>query len=266
MIKNNKKTTEKDRKIVNILGINIISTTNEELLARVNYFLAHSKKFYIVTPNPELVLMAQGNPELKKALNGAELPVPDGIGLSYASRFLYGKPVKVIHGRKLFDDLIEIADKNKLKVFLLGGKGDEAGAAARKLGAKYKELSIRSERGPNLNKDARPEEGIDEKLEADAIDRINSFAPDLLFVAFGNPKQEIWINKNFDKLKIKGAMAVGGTFRYVAGMSKLPPRLLERLELEWLWRLITEPARFGRVINASIIFPLRVFIFKLTGK
>lgn len=263
MIKNIKKTTEKDRKFVNILGINIISTNSSELITWVNNFLTHNVKFYIVTPNPELVLMAQNKPELKKALNEADFPVPDGIGLSYASRFLYGKPVNIIHGRKLFIDLIEIADKNKLKVFLLGGKGDEAGAASRKLAAKYKEITIRSERGPNLNNEAGPEVEIDRKLEADAIDRINSFAPDLLFVAFGNPKQEIWINKNIDKLKVGGAMAVGGTFRYIAGMSKLPPQWMERLELEWLWRLLTEPKRIIRIFDAVVVFPLKVLIYKL---
>jgi N-acetylglucosaminyldiphosphoundecaprenol N-acetyl-beta-D-mannosaminyltransferase len=81
----------------------------------------------------------------------------------------------------------------------------------------------------------------------------------LLFVAFGNPKQEIWIHNNFQKLDIGGAMAVGGAFRYVAGTSSLPPKWMERGGLEWVWRLVTEPARISRIFRAFPMFPLRIF-------
>ena len=97
----------------------------------------------------------------------------------------------------------------------------------------------------------------------DVIDKINKFAPEILFVAFGNPKQEIWIHKHLLELKVSGAMAVGGTLRYFAGFSILPPEFLEKAGLEWLWRLITEPTRIVRIFRAVVIFPLKVFIYKL---
>lgn len=263
MIKNPKKSTEKDRKIGQILGINIISTSTNELLTRVNYFLSHNTKFYIVTPNPELVLMAQDNLKLKKALNEADLPVPDGVGLNYASKFLYGKGINIIPGRQLFLDIVREINKKPGKVFLLGGMGGEADFAAGKLKKSYNKVKIESLQGPKLTKNGKPNTEVDKKLEKDAIDRINKFAPDMLFVAFGNPKQEIWINEHLKNLKIGGAMAVGGTFRYISGVSKLPPDFMDRLGLEWLWRLLTEPERFGRVINAVIIFPIRVLLSRL---
>jgi N-acetylglucosaminyldiphosphoundecaprenol N-acetyl-beta-D-mannosaminyltransferase len=105
---------------------------------------------------------------------------------------------------------------------------------------------------------------MDRKLESDVVDRTNSFAPHLLFVAFGNPKQEIWIHKNLSKLNIGSAMAVGGTLCYIAGLVALPPKWMESLGLEWLWRLIHEPKRIKRIWNAVVVFPIKVFQSKLS--
>lgn len=263
MQKKTKKVNKKSRKIDQILGINVISTSASSVLTRVKDNLSHSSHFYIVTPNPELVLMAQKNPALKTALNSAEFPVPDGVGLAFASKFLSGKSINIIHGRKLFADLISEADKNAWKVFFLGGMGGEAETAAQKLREKYKKVKIVSDPGPLLNRHARPVTPSDRTLQKAVIEKINKFAPRLLFVAFGNPKQEIWIYKNLPKLKVGGAMAVGGTFRYIAGISKLPPGWMDKLGLEWLWRVLTEPKRLGRIINAVIIFPWKIFLYKL---
>jgi len=266
MKKITKKTTKKAQEYVNILGINILVTQEERLITSVKSFLSHNHHFYIVTPNPELVLASTKNPDLKRALNDSDFSVPDGVGLRYASRFLYGKDLKIIPGRKLFEHLVAEADKNKYKVFLLGGLDDEARAVGHKLKEKYKNLKIMSARGPILNKKGQPDRDLDKELEKDTVDTINKFAPDILFVAFGNPKQEIWIHDNLGKLRIGGAMAVGGTFRYLAGFSKLPPKWVEKMGLEWLWRLAKEPKRIGRILNAFPIFPLKVFFFKISHK
>ncbi len=294
MKKNNKNTQIKGRKIGQIMGINVTGTTTTSLLTRVEKLISCNNKFYIVTPNPELVLMAQRNKELKTALNAADFAIPDAIGLSQAAkylslnlpkekilRFIIGffqglrvgaatffdrdwltEQIKPVKGRVLFLDLVKLADKNGWKVFLLGGLDDEAEIASRNLQLISNNLQIKYHKGPKLNNDAEPASEIDRKLQYDAIDQINKFKPQLLFVAFGNPKQEIWINKNLSKLNIGGAMAVGGTLRYVAGMSKLPPKWMAGVGLEWVWRLITEPRRIGRIWNAVIVFPFRVFLSK----
>lgn len=270
MIKKSKKYSKTAPKYGQILGINVFSTTTEELLTRVNNYLSYNvtgiHNFYIVTPNPELVLMAQTNPELKKALNSAELPVPDGTGLSWASRFLYKERLNIIHGRHLFYVLCDDLNKRSGRIFLLGGENGEAELAATKLRQKYPKLNVEAFQGPKLSLTGEPASSLDRKLQDAAIKRINDFKPDMIFVAFGNPKQEIWIYKNLKDLKTGGAMAVGGTFRYAAGLSKLPPHFVENLELEWLWRLVTEPRRFGRIFNATVIFPIKVILYKLGSK
>lgn len=252
-----KKIIKKAQKQDKILGINITSSSKEEVLSSVKDKLSDSRSFYIVTPNPELVLMAQDNIDLKNALNSADFAIPDGTGLKLAIPNLH-----IIKGRELFLDLIELANKNKWKVFLLGGLGNEAELACKHLISLYPNIFISFDNGPVLNQKAELESQVDAKSYKDAVDRINKFNPDLLFVAFGNPKQEIWIHKNLNKLKVGGAMAVGGSFRYVAGLSKLPPKWVQRLGLEWFWRLITEPMRLKRILNAVVIFPLRLFLYK----
>lgn len=245
-----------------IMGINVASTSIDAVLTRVNNFISdnyefgsRSSNFSIFTPNPELILMAQDNPGLKEALNSAELSIPDGIGLKIAD-----KNLNIIKGRELFLKLVEMANRNKWRIFLLGGLDSEAEIASGKLAKTFDNLEIDFEKGPHLDKNGEPVTEFDRKIEKDVIDKINRFTPEFLFVAFGNPKQEIWIHKNLPNLKIGGAMAVGGTFRYVAGLSKLPPKWMEKIGLEWLFRLITEPGRITRVFNAVVKFPL-AYIF-----
>lgn len=257
MIKNTKNTQIKDHKIGQIMGINVTGTSITEVLTRVEDFISCNTKFYIVTPNPELVLMAQKNKNLKDAMNGTELAIPDGIGLKFAIPHL-----SIIKGRELFSELIALAVKKNWKVFLLGGLEDEAALASRKLQIANPKLQIQYDKFVKLDQNATPVTEVDIKLQKDAIDKINKFAPDLLFVAFGNPKQEIWVHENYQKLNIGGAMAVGGAFRYAAGLSTLPPKWMAGIGLEWLYRLITEPYRIGRIWNAVIVFPLKVFLSK----
>jgi len=269
MNENIEKGNEKNPKFGQIMGINVTSTSIGQVLTGVEEKVSRSMRFSIVTPNPELVLMAQNNSELKEALNSADFAVPDGVGLSYAYRFLYGKTLNVIPGRKLFDELIKLVAQKHWKVFLLGGINNEASLATEKLKIDNSlktenwNLKIESCQGPKLDRNGEPVTKGDIKLQQDAIDKINKFSPQILFVAFGNPKQEIWIHKHLSSLKVGGAMAVGGTFRYVAGLSKLPPKWMEKAGLEWLYRLFTEPYRVGRILNAFPIFPLKVFLYKL---
>jgi N-acetylglucosaminyldiphosphoundecaprenol N-acetyl-beta-D-mannosaminyltransferase len=253
-MKNNSKMSQN---YVNILGIKVLSTTTSSLLAGVEDKIAHSSKFIILTPNPELVLASQSDKKLKKALNSADFSIPDGVGLKLADPSL-----KIIKGRELFLDLIKLAATNKWKVFLLGGLSSEAELAVQKLESCYRNLKIESDKGPTLDNNAEPVSEEGKKIEINVIAQINEFKPQLLFVAFGNPKQEIWIQEHLSRLNIGGAMAVGGAFRYVAGLSKLPPKWISQIGLEWLYRLVTEPRRLGRIFNAVVVFPLKVFLSK----
>jgi N-acetylglucosaminyldiphosphoundecaprenol N-acetyl-beta-D-mannosaminyltransferase len=260
------KHSKKDRKYVNILDINILSTSRSELLNSLEKKIKNNSKFSVLTPNPEIVLASTKNDLLKEALVSSEFLIPDGVGLSYTSKFLYGKSLNIIPGRKLFMDLIELANKNALKVFLFGGWGNVSELAAQKLQITNYKLQIEYATGPRLNNDSTPATEVDKKLMIDAVDKINSFKPDILFVAFGAPKQEVWIMKNMNKINAKCFMGVGGTLRYIAGIVPFPPSWMEKAGLEWLFRLVTEPVRIIRIWNAVVVFSWKVFVSKLKFK
>jgi N-acetylglucosaminyldiphosphoundecaprenol N-acetyl-beta-D-mannosaminyltransferase len=225
----------------------------------------------IVTPNPEIVLRAQNDPKLALILNSADISLPDGVGLIFAANLLNRQSLTLIKGRQMFLDLVKLAVKEKWKIFLLGGGKGVAEKAKDNIYKCYEQSLAKSEfgngyiqtsPGPKLDREGNPVTEVDKKSEKDLVDKINKFAPQILFVGFGCPKQEKWLAKNLSKLKIGGAMVVGGTFDLISGKRPLPPKWLEILGLEWLFRLLTKPGHFGRAIDATIVFPWRVLTAK----
>ncbi len=247
-----------------ILGIKVDSTSEERVLERVLDFLSHNQKFLIVTPNSEIILQAQTNKKLASALNAADIAVADSVGLKVAM-----PRAKIVPGRKLMVRLFSLANEKKMKIFLLGASKvspKTIDKSLKRISKLYCHVIAAGHSGPDLNKTAQPISSKDKRLEQKAMDRINQFKPDLLFVAFGAPKQELWIKKHLPDLKVGGAMVVGGALDYFAQEVKLPPKWLADCGLEWLWRLVREPYRLPRIFRAVIIFPLKVLISKFTKK
>lgn len=244
MLKKQKKVLKSSRNHVNILGVRLDSTSQARVLALLEDFIVRGQKFSVFTPNPEIILEACKDEFFLDILNSATINIPDGVGLKIAAPSL-----NIIKGRELFVSLLALAKRENWKVFFLGGKGLKGVTA-----------------GPKLDRNAEPVSERDTKIEIDAIRKINEFKPDILFVGFGAPKQEKWIYKWLPKLNCGGAMAVGGTFSSIAGFSGLPPVWMEKGGLEWLWRLLHEPKRASRILNAVIIFPLKVLCSKLWQK
>jgi N-acetylglucosaminyldiphosphoundecaprenol N-acetyl-beta-D-mannosaminyltransferase len=233
----------------NILGVLIDKTNINEVLEKIDDFLADGKKHYIVTPNPEMVAEAQKNSEFKNILNQADIAIPDGFGLLLASSWLRDRIKKRMTGVDLIWRLAENIEKTNYKLFLLGGKDGVAAEAAAKLKEKYPALKI-----------VGAEEGMKDNefyiTNPKLVEKINKAKPDILLVAFGHGKQEKWIYYNLHSLEtVKVAIGVGGTLDYISGKAKRAPNILRRLGLEWCWRLGKEPWRWKRIITAIIIFP-----------
>ena len=227
---------------VYLLGVKIENVTMNETLQKIEGFLMDGRQHYIVTPNPEFLVLAQKNEEFKKILNESDLAIADGIGIVWASRFL-GEPLKErVSGVDLIQDL---RFKNKdLRAFLLGGRHGVAGKIASQWPAVV---------------------GFSEETDSvEVLARIRECQPDILLVALGAPKQEKWIAENLKKLpSVKVAIGVGGAFDMILGRIRRAPRLMQKIGLEWLWRLILEPKRLSRIIKAVIIFPFLVVRSKI---
>lgn len=255
--KSEAKSKEMPRKRFKILDVYVDSTTIAQLLRVIGKKLNSGHKFYIVTPNPEIVLEACKDKELAEIINQADVSIPDGVGLKFANPDL-----NIIHGRKLMDELLKLAYVAKYSVYLLGGTPRWIDRAVREIANKYPGIKIYGKYGPNLNLEGESDTDLSRKVNKDIVSEMNKLKPEVVFVGFGAPKQEKWIWKNKDKLNVKCLMTVGGAIDYYSGLKKLPPKLMQRLELEWLFRLFVEPWRLLRIFRAVIIFPLRVFVSK----
>ena len=251
---------KKDRVYETILGVKVDSTSSTQLLSAIGSKIASKEKFYLVTPNPEIILQAQNDPDLSHSLNSADFSLPDGVGLKLAVPNL-----PIIKGRQFMLRLLELANTKKLKVYLLGGRTFVNKKALTVISSWYPNLFISGDPGPRLDKTGEPVSEVDTSLQFEVVRKINAIQPDLLFVAFGAPKQELWISKWREKLNVTGIMAIGGSLDYIAGVVKPVPKVLEELNLEWFWRLLQEPKRIGRIFNAVIVFPLKIILSKLSS-
>lgn len=243
---------------VDIFGVKINSTTKERVLIKIKEKLINRHKFLIVTPNPEILLLAKKDIFLKEIINKAYLSIPDGFGL----KLMAG--LDPIHGRVLFIDLLSYLNDIGGRVFLLGGKNPSLTTRAiGNLSSRFKNLSIDGVSGPIFTREGKPMTKEDAGYERDTIEKINNFKPDILFVGFRAPVQEKWSFLNYDKLVNCGIMVVGRTFEYYSGKYPLPPVFVDKLGLEWLWRLLTGSTNIKRIFNAVLVFPYEVIKSRL---
>jgi len=224
---------------IEIVGIKIDNVNMDEAAALMEGFLETDGCSTVFTPNSEILLEAVKDREFESILNSGRLVVPDGIGVVIASRF-YGTPVKErVAGFDLMMRLMGIADSRGRSIYLLGGRGDVAEEAAIKLTEGYGRLNIAGTRHGYF--------GDDE--EENIINEINNSKADILLAALGAPKQEKFIYKHRDRLKVKIAMGVGGSLDVLSGKVKRAPEFYQKAGLEWLYRLVREPRRIIRVMR-----------------
>ncbi len=229
-----------------VLGVGFDNVTMEEA-AQKAIELARSGGGYVVTPNAEIVYACRKNPEAKDAVNGAALVVPDGIGVVKASRILKRPLKERVPGVELGTAILPAAAKHGLRLFLLGGKPGVAEEAARKLTEKYEGLVIAGTADGYFQNDD------------EVIAKINASNADILYVCLGAPKQEIWMRKNRDKLKVSLMLGLGGSVDVYAGKVERAPEFWQKMGLEWLYRLMKQPKRAKRVLGSLPPFLLAVY-------
>lgn len=223
-----------------VLGVPLAPLTAEEALATVAEWLRGERAGtrLIFTPNAEIIARAQAEPELKKALAGADLTVPDGIGAVWASRFL-GTPVpERVPGIELLEAVLALAAREGYRVFFLGGRPGVAEEATERLMTRWPGLQVTGTHHGYFG----PEE------ERRVLAKIRAAEPDILVVALGAPKQELWLTRHKGELTARVALGVGGSLDVLAGRVKRAPRLFRRLGLEWLYRILRQPERWRRAV------------------
>jgi N-acetylglucosaminyldiphosphoundecaprenol N-acetyl-beta-D-mannosaminyltransferase len=233
---------------IDIMGIPVDGVTIGEALEMVKRFISEGGgPHMIVTPNSLIANMSISNGELREAIASSCLSIPDGWGIVWASRIL-GSPIKErVAGIDLMVGICKMAADMGYKVFLLGGKEGVAERAAEGLRSIAPGLIVVGTHHGYFSDDG------------EVLDLINKSGADILFVAMGAPKQELWMWRNRDLLKVSVVMGVGGSFDVLAGVRRRAPEWIRRSGLEWLYRFITNPTRIERLL-VPLIFGMRVIV------
>lgn len=221
---------------ISILGVPVHDVTTNEALALIDQFAHDGMPHQICTVNPEFIMAAQSDAEFKRILNHSALNLPDGIGVLWAARRL-GYPVRErVAGSDLVGLIAERAQSTGWRIFLLGAAEGVAEQAAIILQERYPQTHIVGAYPGS----PRPED------EADIAARIRASQADVLLVAYGAPRQNKWIARNIEQTGAAVAIGIGGSLDFIVGTQKRAPRWVQRLGLEWLYRLVREPWRWRR--------------------
>jgi len=228
---------------IEIFGIKFDNLSMEEVLEKIKGFFIDNGQHYIVLPYSEFVVRAQKDEEFRKILNEADFCLCEGRGLYLMARLLGKKLKENIFGVELIYNLVKKSEirnpksetNSKFQIqnskfFLFGGTEKVVEITAKKLG----DSIIGFEHGyQDLDK---------------VIEEINEKKPEILLVGLGSPMQEKWIYYNLYKMpSVKLAIGVGGAFDFISGRVKRAPKIIQKIGLEWLWRLIVQPRRFQRI-------------------
>lgn len=220
-----------------LLGYKIVSTSMSQLITQL---MTSATPIHVVSGNPEVLYHGLSHPLLKQEFTAEyTLIIPDGIGVCYPLKWR-GYAVERLPGIELVIELMSALEKEGKSVFLLGGTCD----------VNQKMVNVLKEKHPNL-KIAGVHHGFF-KEEEDMVRLIQTSGADVLFVAMGAPKQELFIAKHRDQLPCQLMMGVGGTFDVLTGNVQRAPQGFIRMNLEWLYRVLKEPVRIKRLKNSFV--------------
>ncbi len=274
-----------------ITGIKINITNKAQFLQKLSQDLSKTQLKSIYTINPEFIVHSTKDSYFKEILNKNDYNTIDGSGVIWALYYLKHKPksiffsiiyafytlsLLILNPKKIYQkkDIITGADfiydicnmcaKSGKKIYFLGSTKKSNTKTKENIKKLYPNIKIV---GKYIDIQIKNDGGLikyDKNTNQKIIDDINTNQADVVFVAFGYPKQEKWIYENKNQLKtVKLIMGVGGSFDYISGKTKRPPAFIsKRLHLEWLWRLIMEPKRYYRIYNAFFNYVYKVITIK----
>lgn len=220
-----------------VLGVLYDNVTMQEALERGRALLEADAPAYCVTPNAEMAYEALHDEAFRAVLNGAALVLPDGAGVVLGAKILKTPLKQKVAGIEFAQNLLPILEETGKRLFLLGSKPGVAELAAKKMLQKHPKLCVCGTMDGYF------------KDDSEAVARINDARADVVFVCLGAPKQEYFMQKHASELNVRLMIGLGGTLDGIAGTVKRAPRWMIRLQLEWLYRLIKQPSRLGRMMR-----------------
>ena len=225
---------------INVLGVGFDNMTMEQAVADGVRLMCSPGTHYAVTPNPEIVEVCRTDPEADRAVNNADLVLADGIGVIYGAKML-GTPLKGrVTGIGFAQGIMEQMAENGCSLFLLGAKPGVADKAARKLMEQYPGLRIAGTNAGYFKEDGP------------VVEEIRASGADVVFVCLGAPKQEKWMMANGEATGAHLLVGLGGCLDIFSGEVQRAPEIFQKTGMEWFYRLVTNPSRFGRMMKLPL--------------
>lgn len=231
---------------VRVLGVRVDCLDMAAALTRIEELAGDGGHHLVATVNPEFVMRAKADPEFARVLESADLCLADGSGVVWAARRQGCAMREPVTGVDIIPPLAALCARQHLKLFLLGAAPGVADDLAARLRAEHPDLEVAAHAG-----------SPDPSADAENLALIRAHKPQVLLVAYGHPKQEMWIDRMRDSLGVAVAMGVGGSFDYLTGRVPRAPAWMRRAGLEWLFRLVRQPWRARRMAVLPI-YALRV--------
>jgi len=239
---------EKYRKVP-VLGVEFTHITQEKMVETLIQHVKACRKAFVVTANPEIVLYAQENQEYKKMLDRADYITADGIGVVKAAQLLGDPLPERVAGYDLFIRLLEESNEQHFSVYLLGAREEVLAKTREKIKKDYLNVHI-----------AGSHHGFFDWEDGTIENEIKDKKPDFVFVALGFPRQEQWIAKRIDHFDQSVFVGIGGSFDVLSGAAKRAPEVWQKMNLEWFYRISTQPSRWKRALA------LPKFALKVVGQ
>lgn len=231
-----------ERDTVELFGLSFDRLTRAQAAEAVVALAQSGGKHYVVKPYSEFIPRTRRDPRVREVLTDASLCLADGVGIIWASRFL-GRPLpQAMRGIDFTWEMLAAIDRADLSVFLLGGREAEV---------RLTEERIRK-RLPNLRINGAHQGHLARSESENVLRAINAASPDVLLVAMGFPRQELWIAKHLPSLSVRVAVAEGGSFSFISGSVSRAPRWMRRAGLEWAYRLLRQPWRLRRQLALPV--------------
>lgn len=241
-------------KFVTIMDVPFLHTNQQDFVKLLEKRIENKDKTFIITANPEVVMRANEDQELMAIVKQATYISADGIGIVKAANML-GTPLPGrVTGYDTMVELLKVGNEKRYKIFLLGAQKETIEKAVENIHATYPNIDI-----------VGYQDGFFDWDHNNIAERVADLKPDLVFVALGVPRQEKWISQNINKFNHGVFMGVGGSFDVIAGTVKRAPLIWQKLNLEWFYRLLKQPSRFGRMLVLPK-FALKVRKLKRQGQ
>jgi N-acetylglucosaminyldiphosphoundecaprenol N-acetyl-beta-D-mannosaminyltransferase len=237
----------------NIMGILFPNVTMDQTVTILGEVIDQesTELFHVITGNPEIVMSCQKNASLRKVVDQAGLVTADGAGIVMVSRFRGGQLTERVTGCDLLFRLLEEGDRKHWSFYMLGAEESVSEQAVKVIAQRYPGVIIKGRH-----------HGFFQADEAQQIvEEICTAQPDFLIVALGAPHAEYWISKYLHQLNARVAIGVGGSLDIVAGKTKRAPAIWQKLNLEWLYRLLSQPSRWRRQLILPR-FAVRALLFR----